>query len=478
MNLRSLDTVVAELKLKSDELATIFDKTDATTDDVTRATALGNEIESLSTEKAQIENFIAQKAANEQRRVQLEAEQKKLNARPNDLPTPTVTDEPKIKSRANFKSTVFKSNEDALTAGHWFKAAYNHDQDSLRWLNDHAKKHVDNSGSQIRLKAANLTEGNEFYGGLLVPQEVGTQLVSLREEFGVFRKYADVQVMARETKVVPKVENNSAVFAVAEGGTFTQSDVSFREVALSARKFGAYLKYSSEVSDDAIINLADAITKDLAMSFEQKLDSCAFVGDGTSTYGGIVGLSQFHQWQTGINGGTWTTDATKAYNGGVVVGSSSTWASLTAADINSVIAAARRYPGFKGTMFCHQQFYAQVLQRLIDAAGGISANEMVNGYQAKYKGIDVVFVESMPSATAVSTVPLVYGDLKLGAMLGDRLGVQTDTQSTGTDFLADTITVRAKARWDVKIHDAGNYHATAASRKSGAVVCLATKNSG
>lgn len=473
----NLEQILAALKAASDSLALLVDLENPTPEQVTEAKGLYEQIETLKAQKSEIESRIALKQANDKLQKELAEEAKKTAARPNNLPVGTISDTPQIKHNARYNSRHFKSNEDAIVSARFIKAALGSKND-MEWLAANAPQHIDNSMSTPHLKASTLTEGNDYYGGILVPTEMNNAIINLREEYGVFRKYADVQRLSGQTKLVPKAEGHSSVFAVGEGATMTQTDVTFRQIQLVLKKFGAYLKYSAELNDDAMVSLADAISQDLAVSFEQKVDACAFVGDGTSTYGGIVGLSQYNIWLDGVNGGSWTSnDTSKAYHGSVYTSSATTWASLVAADIDGVIYKARRYPGFKGTFFCHQQFYAQVIERLKTAVGGVTATELTNGWNGAWKGTPVVFVESMPSTTGADTVPLVYGDLKLGAMLGDGQGVAIDTQSTGTDWYADLIGVRAKSRWDVKVHDMGNYTSTAGSRLSGAVTCLAIKHS-
>lgn len=478
--MRTIEVIIAELKAATDALLALLELDTPTTEQVTEAKSLGEKVDTLKAEKSTVEARIAQKQAAIELKKQLDVDAAKSAARPNDLPfsvSDTSAKAPKVKSNARYKTQHFETNEDAIVSAHFLKAALGSKND-MEWLQNNAPQHVDNSMSAPMLKASSLTEGTDYYGGILVPTEMNNAIINLREEYGVFRKYADVQRMAGATKIVPKAEGHSSVFAVGETSTFTQTDVTFRQIQLVLKKFGAYLKYSNELNDDAMISMADAISQDLAVSFEQKVDACAFIGDGTSTYGGIVGLSQYNIWLDATNGGSWASnDTSKAYHGAVYLASTAAWSTLGAADIDGVIYKARRYPGFKGALFCHQQFHAQVIERLKTAVGGATATEITNGWNGAWKGTPVVFVESMPSATAVDTCPLVYGDLKMGAMLGDGQGVAIDTQSTGTDWYADLIGVRAKSRWDVKVHDMGNYHATAASRLSGAVTCLAIKHS-
>jgi hypothetical protein len=46
------------------------------------------------------------------------------------------------------------------------------------------------------------------------------------------------------------------------------------------------------VLEDAIISIADDLAEEIVYAFSLKEDQCGFIGDGTSTYGGIVGCQR------------------------------------------------------------------------------------------------------------------------------------------------------------------------------------------
>lgn len=479
--MKTLDEIIAALKAANDSLMALLDLAAPTEEQVAEAKSLASTVEDLKRQKSEAEARIEQKQAAIELQKQLDADARKSAQRINDLPNATTTSQTaQVTSGARSKSKHFKNNQEAVLSTHFIRAAMGNEQ-SLTWMNDNAKQYTEAWGNGIRIKASNQTESNDFQGGVLVPVEFEQAVINLREQFGVFRKYADVRPMTKATRKVAKSENHSNVFAIGEGSTFTQTDMSWREINLVAKKFGAYLKYSAELNDDAMVNIADEIAKDLAVSFEQMLDKCAFIGDGSDTYSGIIGLTQYPIWLVGQNGGTWTTDSNKAYSGATYTASAAAWSSLVAGDIDGLRYKTRAYPGFKGVYFCNQNFYGQVIERLKTAVGGTTMTEVTNGTAQNWKGIPVVFVDSMPSTSGASaevdTIPLIYGDLSMGAILGDRQGIAIDTQSTYTDWYSDMVGVKAKARWDIKVTDMGNYNTTAASRTGGAVAALAIKHS-
>jgi HK97 family phage major capsid protein len=48
---------------------------------------------------------------------------------------------------------------------------------------------------------------------------------------------------------------------------------------------------STEIAEDAVIAIADWLVGEIAYAFASKEDDCGFNGDGTSTYGGMRGIS-------------------------------------------------------------------------------------------------------------------------------------------------------------------------------------------
>lgn len=72
-----------------------------------------------------------------------------------------------------------------------------------------------------------------------------------------------------------------------------------------------------------------------------------------------------------------------------------------------------------------------------------------------------------------SEVPLVFGDLRLGARLGDRSAL-TISMSEHSSFANDEIDLKGRVRDDVNIHSVGNAANAVKDRKAGAILALAT----
>jgi HK97 family phage major capsid protein len=111
---------------------------------------------------------------------------------------------------------------------------------------------------------------------------------------------------------------------------------------------------------------------------------------------------------------------------------------------------------------CHKTYYYTVMVRLILASGGTTAEEIVNGRRVPiFLGYPVVFSQVFPSSEANSQIPVVFGNMALGAMFGDRRAetIQfTDTAVVGGESLweRDQIGVRGTERFDVAVHGYGS----------------------
>ena len=112
-----------------------------------------------------------------------------------------------------------------------------------------------------RLKANN--ENDPAAGGFMVPDQFVAQLLMLALEAAVVRPRAFIMPMTGQTMKIPAIQDTShatTVFGgvqgywVAESGAFTESNPSFRQVVLTARKLLGYTTTSNELMVDSAIS--------------------------------------------------------------------------------------------------------------------------------------------------------------------------------------------------------------------------------
>jgi HK97 family phage major capsid protein len=309
-----------------------------------------------------------------------------------------------------------------------------------------------------------MSEGVNESGGFLVPEEFGNDLIDLREIYGVFRKNAKMVPMSSDTRSDPRRTGGLTAYFAGEGDALTASDKAWDRVELTAKKLTILSRYSNELNEDAVINLGDDLAGEIAYAFALKEDQCGFVGDGTSTYGGMQGVC------TKIKG----LSGTIANIAGLVVGAGNAYSELVLTDFEAVAAKLPVYADTpRAKWYCHKSVYWNVMVKLALAAGGATGSETTSGVAKRFLGYDVEFVQVMPSVEANSQVCALLGDLTLAASFGSRRDT-TIAISEHSRFANDQLEIRGTERFDINVHDVGNASATAGLRVPGPIVGLIT----
>jgi HK97 family phage major capsid protein len=325
----------------------------------------------------------------------------------------------------------------------------------------HARKFADEHGM---LRNAHLEGGSDTTGShIFVPEEFGTDLIKLREEYGVARKLCKVVPMNSDTRTDPKFVSGLTSYFTGENAALTASDMQHQVVRLTARKMTCLSTYSSELNEDSVIDLGNTIAQEMSYSNALKEDQCLIDGDGTSTYGHIRGLKTMFA--------TLTLGTAPGYRDTTT---SNTWAATVIADLTSLISVVPVYAQAGMKFLCSSQYYYQVMVPLLNAAGGITGTELQNGFRMPmFQGIPVMFSQVMGTATATSTVAVFLGNFSLGCSFGDRrkqtLEFSKDATIGGTNlFEYDLIAVKSSQRMDINVHSIGS------DTVAGPIVALST----
>ena len=327
---------------------------------------------------------------------------------------------------------------DAYKAGMFYRAiAGNHA--AAQWCTDH--------GIQIYSVQ---NEGTNTQGGYLVYDQLDSSIIRLVEEWGVFRRQARRTPMTSETLSRPRRTGGITATFTGESDAATESTMTWDQVNLIAKKITAITRITNELSSDAIINVADEVTTEIAVAFAEKEDKCGFIGDGTSTYGGINGVTTKLLSINGVDDG-----------GGLVLGAGNTMAEITLANMNTMTARTGNYPGMNEAWYCSKVFYGSVMMRLETAAGGNAVMDIVNGSPVrKHLGFPVYITNALPKTDANSQILCLFGDLSKSSMFGDRAGMSiaiSDSAVVGSEsvFENDELAVRGIERFDINNHDLG-----------------------
>jgi HK97 family phage major capsid protein len=209
---------------------------------------------------------------------------------------------------------------------------------------------------------------------------------------------------------------------------------------MEAKKLAVLTVMSSEIAEDAIISVAELFTRSVAQSFATMEDNCLFLGDGTSTYGGISGL------QTALAAGSRYTATGR-----------STFDTLLMGDFEAMIGRSKQWAGYQPKWFISKAGWAASMQRLSNAVGGNSTVTIADGAsQATFLGFPVVWCQGMESRLTGTTggTFCYFGDLRQGVYFGERRGVSVAVDASRY-FEQDSLAMRAIERIDLAVHDVG-----------------------
>jgi HK97 family phage major capsid protein len=305
-----------------------------------------------------------------------------------------------------------------------------------------------------------MSGGSDSDGGFLIPTEYEANLIRLVNEYGVIRRSAEIVPMSRDVKDTPRRTAGITGYWIGETGTPTETTPTLDMVKLVAKKLGALSYYSRDVDEDSAIAVGNLITQEMALAMAYNEDNAGFNGDGTSTYGGIVGIK----------------NALAAGAKYTAIAGNLGFQKLDLEDFEGMIAELPSYAFMNGgpSWYIHRSGWALSMLRLAAAAGGNTTREIAGGAsQVQFLGYPVVFVEVMNNTTGdqASTDGLVYfGNLRQGVKFGDRRGVTVDL-SREVKFLTQQIAILGTERFDIKVHETGT------ASVAGSIVMLSTPGS-
>ena len=336
--------------------------------------------------------------------------------------------------------------ESAYRCGRWLRAAVFKNADDIRWCKDHG----------VEQRALN--EGSNAAGGVLVPEEFAARVIRLVENYGTFAASPVEKVsMTRDTMIIPKRVTGTTAYFVGEGTAVSESEPTYSNVQLVAKKLAVGTRMSTEVVEDALISLADAVATEFATSLAYKIDLCGWVGAGVSADGGIQGLVPK------INDGNRTASV-------VASGAGRTgFETLTVADFVNVIGRLPLYARSGAQWYISPTGFASSMARLRYAAGGNTSETLGGATNETFLGFPVNLVHVMDSTLGADAnkVKVLFGNLGLSSIYARRrdFSVRMYDQVYAT---TDQLLLQGTMRFDIVHHSLGD------NTTAGPVVALRT----
>lgn len=325
----------------------------------------------------------------------------------------------------------------AYRCGRWLQATFYGNEKARRWCSD--------NGIETRA----LSGVTPSAGGVFVPVEFESAVIDNREMYGVFRRYANVMPMSSDTMYIPKHLTHFSPSFVGENTAYSESDPTFGQVMLTAKKAGAITKVPRELADDAIISITDRMATDMAWGFAKLEDDCGFIGTGASAYGHIQGIMPKF---LDIDG-----SGTDSFGIAAAASGHNLPAEIDGTDLSGLMAMLPEYarPGAK--WFISSAYKAVIFNRLKIAGGGQTSGTLAGSlFEEEFLGYPVVVAQSLPATLTdmANSLLFFFGDLSLAATLGVRRGIEV-MFSDQRYWDSDQIGIKASERFDIIIHDIG-----------------------
>jgi HK97 family phage major capsid protein len=305
------------------------------------------------------------------------------------------------------------------------------------------------------------SEGTTTAGGFTVPDPLSSELIYLREQFGVARQNCRIYPMSSDVLNVPNATASTTVYYPGENTAITDSQLTFAQVNLVAKKPSVLTQVSKELAEDSIIDFGATLARDMAYVLAKEEDRVVFNNAVDSTSG-----------LDGILYAIYSSNATKANIASLQVfttGQTITY-SPTLANLKGMVAKLPTYAA-NAKWFMHREIWYNAIAPLLDALGGNSIMDIQNAYgpTPMLYGYPVVFVQNMQKTLAASTPYILLGDLSMGTAFGDRRTVTIEV-SDQRYFVEDALAFKATERFAFKAFDIGNVDATAANRVPGSLI--------
>jgi HK97 family phage major capsid protein len=445
-----------KLKKLLDELAAVVAEMEATSETPAEgdAPAMSEEQEaslrSLETRAAKLREQIELLQRIEAKQVELRAVIERA-APAKAVEAPEVKETTAVENRnyaiprATGRLKAFKgpnAEERAYRAGMHLKGYQLGDAEARRWCQDH--------GVESRAQAGSINS----LGGVLVSDELSSEIIRLVEEFGVVPSEFRRVSMNTDSMLVARRTSGLSARPIGENAAPSTSDVTFDNVNLIAKLWGIDNRVPNSLLEDSVIDLADAMAVEVAQSFAEAFDNAGLIGDGGAAYHGTVGVA------TSVVDGTHAASV-------VTATSRQTFDALTLTDFTNLVARVPLFARRNAKFFISPAGYGSSMLRLMVANAGNNAADIAGGANLQFLGFPVVLCHPLQSALTgtTGTVACLFGDMSQAATYGERRGVTIKTDTSRFIEYDQTLTF-ATARVAMVAHDLGS------ATKAGPVVAL------
>jgi HK97 family phage major capsid protein len=281
----------------------------------------------------------------------------------------------------------------------------------------------------------------------LVPHEHSSRIQRLVEEFGLYGRLAFRMPMSSDTLTFHRRKSGLRARKSKVRTTVSEQTMAWEPINLTAEDFDILVSYPIYLADDALVAIAEVLAQEIGLGFATALDEDGFTGDGTADFDTEVGITFRLTEINGVDDG-----------GGLVLASGAAgagWGGIVEGDIAKLIGQARFVRPGMGRLVGSNEFYWQVLAKLIMAKGGVTRREAEEGPRLQYFGVPYEVTPAMPRTAGNSQVPLLFGDVNRSSTIGDRKRMEI-RESREVRFESKEVVVLASARYAINNHSLGD----------------------
>lgn len=292
--------------------------------------------------------------------------------------------------------------------------------------------------TDAELERKALTEGTGSAGGYLVPPEYSTQLIEMIYAQTVVRKAgATVIPMNSNTLYIPKQTGSATANWIGENTAITDSNPTFEQIQLTAKKLAAMVVFSNELLQDSNPQVEAIVMNDLAKAIALAEDLAFLQGTGTNNEPkGIINQTSINTILAGTDGADLTYD-------------------MIIDAIKSIQTAS--LGNFKpNAIIMHPAVYYK-LAKTKDSTGRYLIEPIYNAsaatdFPGTLMGMPVLTTTAIPTnlttGDATNTTYVILGQFDQ-AIIGERGGVELLASNTAGNFFAnDVMGIRATVRLD------------------------------
>jgi len=285
-----------------------------------------------------------------------------------------------------------------------------------------------------------LGTSSDTAGGYLTPDQLASTVIRNVELFGVARRNLTIVPMASDAQFWPKRTGGFTVYYPDEAEAVTKSDMTLGRIRLTAKKWAVATAVSKELDEGALIEIGELLGLEFALAISQAEDANCFMGDGSSAYGGVVGVFGSPNVPSLVMDGgdvAFTAIAPKYLTR--LVTATPTWAKTSAAD-----------PAY----YMSPEIFGLVMELEDNTGRPIYRTNQTEGFEMKINGYPVREVNAAPglAASGVSTAFVAFGSLRLWGMLGQRRMLSIE-RSNDVLFWEDQVAIKAIPRQGIQEAD-------------------------